>query len=313
MVFKLINFLLLGLIIGPVVSSPQRFLLYDVNPVEGFNLRRDVYMRMANMVKIMQNNDPSWVLVLPPFTQMYHWKSVIDQSKLEWGKFFDVASLAKHVKVIEFDDFLEIAEEWHGKLKADVPYPLIDQYYQLQQDKEFFKTGEWREGVFPGDCNEDGELRKISGAYRGRLYGYTQFTAKAFTCLTTSADIKTFGNWLNQQEKVKVVMLGRAETIIHGTYSEWSVEWWNARRSMRYAQHLVDIANKYRLETFQSNDETDKTVLGPDWQIFRVKNKLVFENFLYTKLIHLERRKLGSWRPLCMCTLEKRRLCCSLS
>jgi hypothetical protein len=28
-----------------------RYILYDVNPPEGFNLRRDVYMRMAIFVK----------------------------------------------------------------------------------------------------------------------------------------------------------------------------------------------------------------------------------------------------------------------
>lgn len=30
-----------------------RFLLYDVNRAEGFNLRRDVYIRMAKLVKIL--------------------------------------------------------------------------------------------------------------------------------------------------------------------------------------------------------------------------------------------------------------------
>lgn len=29
----------------------RRYLLYDVNPGEGFNLRRDVYMRVANTVR----------------------------------------------------------------------------------------------------------------------------------------------------------------------------------------------------------------------------------------------------------------------
>jgi hypothetical protein len=31
--------------------KPIRYILYDVNPGEGFNLRRDVYMRMAVFVK----------------------------------------------------------------------------------------------------------------------------------------------------------------------------------------------------------------------------------------------------------------------
>jgi len=28
-------------------ERPSRYILYDVNPGEGFNLRRDVYMRLA--------------------------------------------------------------------------------------------------------------------------------------------------------------------------------------------------------------------------------------------------------------------------
>lgn len=31
-------------------QKPRRYLLYDTNPGEGFNLRRDVYMRVANLV-----------------------------------------------------------------------------------------------------------------------------------------------------------------------------------------------------------------------------------------------------------------------
>ena len=33
------------------LSDNTRYVLYDVNPGEGFNLRRDVYMRMAVFVR----------------------------------------------------------------------------------------------------------------------------------------------------------------------------------------------------------------------------------------------------------------------
>ena len=32
-------------------KSPTKYILYDINPGEGFNLRRDVYMRMAVFVR----------------------------------------------------------------------------------------------------------------------------------------------------------------------------------------------------------------------------------------------------------------------
>ena len=34
-------------------QKTTKYLLYDVNPVEGFNLRRDVYIRMAKLVNIL--------------------------------------------------------------------------------------------------------------------------------------------------------------------------------------------------------------------------------------------------------------------
>ena len=54
-----------------------RYILYDVNPGEGFNLRRDVYMRMAVFVKKLNKMFPNsyWVLVLPPWGHLYHWQS----------------------------------------------------------------------------------------------------------------------------------------------------------------------------------------------------------------------------------------------
>lgn len=39
-----------------------RYLLYDVNLGEGFNLRRDVYIRIANLVRKLIKTD-NWVLV----------------------------------------------------------------------------------------------------------------------------------------------------------------------------------------------------------------------------------------------------------
>ena len=32
-------------------QRPTKYILYDINPGEGFNLRRDVYMRMAVFVR----------------------------------------------------------------------------------------------------------------------------------------------------------------------------------------------------------------------------------------------------------------------
>jgi len=85
----------------------DRYLLYEVNPGEGFNLRRDVYMRIANLVKVLNDDASSWwTLVLPPWSRLYHWRSNVPQQQIPWETFFDIDSLSRHVPVMEFVDFL---------------------------------------------------------------------------------------------------------------------------------------------------------------------------------------------------------------
>lgn len=45
------------------------YILYDVKPPEGFNLRRDVYVRVAVFMKKLNEKDKEfqWQLVLPPW------------------------------------------------------------------------------------------------------------------------------------------------------------------------------------------------------------------------------------------------------
>lgn len=47
----------------------KRYILYDVNPPEGFNLRRDVYVRVAVFLRrlIERDKEFQWQLVLPPW------------------------------------------------------------------------------------------------------------------------------------------------------------------------------------------------------------------------------------------------------
>ena len=91
-----------------------RYLIYDVNPGEGFNLRRDVYIRIANLVHFLNELEP-WILVLPPWGNLYHWQSDVLQEKLPWSHFFDVNSLKRHVPVIEFEEFLQSKNQEYKK------------------------------------------------------------------------------------------------------------------------------------------------------------------------------------------------------
>ena len=101
----------IGLLLAPTCSAGAgnggtRYLLYSVNPGEGFNLRRDVHLRAATLVRKLREKE-DWVLVLPPWPQLHHWKSDIKQHNVPWEKFFDLPSLNEYVPSIEFNEYLK--------------------------------------------------------------------------------------------------------------------------------------------------------------------------------------------------------------
>ena len=55
----------------------KRYLFYDVNYHEGFNFRRDVFMRIAILVKNLNiiSRTNHYTLVLPPWGRLYHWQT----------------------------------------------------------------------------------------------------------------------------------------------------------------------------------------------------------------------------------------------
>ena len=96
-------------------DTSRHYFLYSVNPGEGFNLRRDVHMRAASLVQTLRQQQHSvdgaaaedWVLVLPPWPHLYHWKSRnVQQTNVKWDAFFHLPSLNEFVPTIEFDEYV---------------------------------------------------------------------------------------------------------------------------------------------------------------------------------------------------------------
>ena len=91
-------------------NGDQKYVFYDVNPGEGFNLRRDVFMRIAVLVKRLNDldNGHDYALVLPPWGRLYHWQSreLGQQIKIQWRRFFDVESINRFVPVMDLDQYL---------------------------------------------------------------------------------------------------------------------------------------------------------------------------------------------------------------
>ncbi|XP_062312964.1 GDP-fucose protein O-fucosyltransferase 2 [Osmerus eperlanus] len=230
-----------------------RYLLYDVNPPEGFNLRRDVYIRMASLVKTL-GRQGDWVLVLPPWGRLYHWQSPdIHQVRIPWGEFFSVTSLQANVPVIEYEEFI-----------AESGGPFIDQVLVLQNYAEGWTDGKWEEKVDERPCIDRLMYSKDKqGYYRGWYWGYEETRGLNVTCLSAQGHASILAPLLHDNFTAMSVMLDRAETVLHDHYA--GKDYWDTRRSMVFAKHLRLIGDEFRAKYLNSTDQTDQTVYNEDW------------------------------------------------
>ncbi|XP_071789096.1 GDP-fucose protein O-fucosyltransferase 2-like isoform X1 [Asterias amurensis] len=241
-------------------AKPRRFLLYDVNHGEGFNLRRDVYMRIANLLRRLRQ-DEDWVLVLPPWGGLYHWKTrSLEQIRIPWSTFFNVESLNRFIPVIEFDEFVKESGQ-----------AVIDQILYLQGYKEGWTNGKWEEKIDERECIDPPSYQPDGkGLYRGWFWGYSDVYAKAFKCLSVQGMAGIMAPiLLHNVTTRRSVFIDRAEEMLHDYYGQ--VDYWNARRSMRFAKHLRDIGDEFRANSLESTDEKDKTQTTEDWREMKPK------------------------------------------
>lgn len=71
-------------------------------------------------------------------------------------------------------------------------------------------------------------------------------------------------NDFRSKRKPQTVAILNAESVLHDYWG--GVEYWRARRSMRFNEQLVTIANAYRKQTLNSTDSVDYTQQPSDWQ-----------------------------------------------
>uniref|UniRef100_A0AC35TUQ7 GDP-fucose protein O-fucosyltransferase 2 n=1 Tax=Rhabditophanes sp. KR3021 TaxID=114890 RepID=A0AC35TUQ7_9BILA len=235
----------------------KKYIIYDVNPGEGFNLRRDVYLRVSNFVRQLRLKGFDYTLVLPPWGGLYHWKK--GESQVKWRQFFDIASLNQFVPVIEFEEFMQN----YGK--------TIDLVLYLQNYREGW--GEKYEIKFDErECNENNYYYKEKGKIMGWFFGYEKkVNANKLQCLSIQGHSETLVQAiLKNYNNYTAILIDRCETILHDHFSDEF--YWKSRRSMRYASELVKKANSFRKETFGSDDDKDKTVLDKEWELTERKH-----------------------------------------
>ncbi|XP_054288620.1 GDP-fucose protein O-fucosyltransferase 2-like [Macrosteles quadrilineatus] len=230
----------------------RRYILYDVNPGEGFNLRRDVYMRMAIFIHNLSNKSEfDWHLVLPPWNKLWHWRNDLHAS-YQWNIFFDIPSLQLFAPVIELEDFIsDYSKE-------------IDEAYVLQHFPDFYswtegKEIDWSERWNYSECRNShrNESDETFFFFDGRI------TTKHFRCISfhgTSGFLQSVVSSTN----ARAVMFDRAEIVTHMLYGD--SDYWTCRRSMRFAKRLVEVASNYRAAHLNSSDVNDGTIRPVDFR-----------------------------------------------
>lgn len=229
------------------LTSSTYYFLYDINPGEGFNLRRDVYIRMANLVNKLReqtssSSESNWILVLPPWGPLYHWFSYnLPRTQISWSTFFDIPSLSRFVPVIEFEDFLRLS----STSMITIPYVYTLQHFSEGWGEKFEEKLEIRK------CNEETMYEKRNdNYYYGWFFGYeNRVRAKEFQCLSAQGFVTVLKDfllqnitWSNDINEVKSIMFDRAETLLHVDYG--GSNYWRARRCMRYAKRLINLGKK---------------------------------------------------------------------
>ncbi|KAM8719491.1 hypothetical protein ACLKA7_012104 [Drosophila subpalustris] len=260
------------------------YILYDVNISEGFNLRRDVYIRMAVFVRRLRRRKrfQNVRLVLPPWPRLYHWHSHgLAQNDLLWRNFFDLASLRRYAPVLDYDEF--VAEYRMFGMPAP-PYVHVSQVFRLTHYEIMMEQGVFRDkyervtvpdtdGQRTDACKE----KSISGGplLQQRLLRYGRYHCVRFQgsagllerMLREAIAEDTAG--VDDAYDMRVYAVLSAETVLHDNWGD--EHFWMARRSMRFAQTLNQVAADFRLLSLSTTDTSAGVQRPAMWELERPK------------------------------------------
>lgn len=132
-------------------EAPPLFVLYDVNAVEGFNLRRDVYIRLAVFMANLRQNNAQYrntYLVVPPFYRLYHWNFGSHHSEnsnqvVFWNHFFELNSIRQYTAVLDMWQYFTLMRDCFSASETATIH--INHVYKLRHFKSMFESGKFVE------------------------------------------------------------------------------------------------------------------------------------------------------------------------
>ena len=178
--------------------------------------------------------------VLPPWGPLYHWqtRSLGEQSKIPWKRFFDVESISRYVPALDFEDYLKrkfsikgvfISSQIKiritfikGKIKGSTILcilifhihidsknnNIIDMVYYLQNYPGGWENGEFIEKLDIQECNRPPPYRKDTeeSLFYGQFWRFENVRAKEMECISIQGeqfnlDYGFFFNFLDFRSK----------------------------------------------------------------------------------------------------------------
>lgn len=238
-------------------------------------MRRDVYIRLAVFVRELQKTKEfkNIRLVLPPWRRLYHWKSHhIDQDQLTWELFFDLESMRRYAPILDFSEFMQEFKEFGIRMYPFIP---VHKIVQLHHYKEMFENGVFKDKwEYSTECPPNPQL--LQGSYLEEAPLVPMDNEVQCVLYQGSANLLkgVLRKVLNSFKIVnypRVIGVFNAEIVLHEHWGDR--EFWRARRSMRFSNHLRKIADEFRLNYFQSTDETDMVQRPIMWEAEQPKHQ----------------------------------------
>ncbi|XP_056633675.1 GDP-fucose protein O-fucosyltransferase 2 isoform X1 [Diorhabda sublineata] len=258
-------------------ETTRRYLLYDVNRPEGFNLRRDVYMRLAVLFQNLQTSPDlnNFVLVLPPWSNLVHWSYSDIPEQIPWGYYFDLDSLKLFAPVIEMHEFFHSYPYKFSKI-------TIDEVYNLQHFENMFETGDFRDRMEISPCRNKND---------NNYFFYKNVSSANVKCLSYHGPATKLIELL-RNTTAKTILINHAEVVLHDTFG--NAKYWQARRSMRFNTDLKRISAEFRRNYLNSDDVNDKIVLPETWIKEKPRRDAIGGPYV---AVHLRRRDFVRSRP----------------
>lgn len=264
----------------PAPFAPARIrLLYDVNPQEGFNLRRDVFMRLAVFVRhVRRTGGPGWAntkLVLPPFRHLPHW--AIDDADDGsygaphfWNEFFDLTSMRAYAPVLD-------AWQYYDELRAaGQAEPVV---HCVELSNYDFADGRFadRFELAPADGFPTAGQRRLS---QRLLFGERNYTVASKRAALFQGSVFSLRPllhelWTRLPDGHRPtggqfdVLVRNAEIVLHDRFGD--AEYWRARRSMRFAGRLEAEAARFRRDVMRLPVQADEVQRPVRWQEEKVR------------------------------------------